>query len=80
MSFQILAPLGWAHFCAAALSFVGYGPSEGPFDEFEAPPIRPLVQAALAQYTTLDLDQIDYWAIEVGNVGCREALVSYGTE
>ena len=22
-----------------------YGPSEGPFDEFEAPPIRPLVQA-----------------------------------
>lgn len=80
MSFQILAPLGWAHFCAATLSFVGYGPSEGPFDEFEAPPIRPLVQAALAQYTTLDLDQIDYWAIEVGNVGCREALVSYGTE
>ena len=22
----------------------------------------------MAQYTTLDLDQIDYWAIEVGNL------------
>ncbi|CAE7596467.1 unnamed protein product [Symbiodinium natans] len=81
MTFYILAPTGWAHYCVATLRFVGYGPSEGPFDDnFEAPPIRPLMEAALSQYTTLDTEQMDYWALEVGNVLCRETLVGHGME
>ncbi|CAJ1382809.1 unnamed protein product [Effrenium voratum] len=76
MSFQILAPQGWAHYCVQALRFAGFGPTEPPFDTTAAPPIRRMMQASLEQNTVLDMD-METWVIDLG-VSCSEWRVSYG--
>lgn len=78
MSFYVLPPEGWAHYCVAMLRFAGFGPTQPPFTTVPAPPIRGLLEASIAQNTGFNERLMESWVIDIGNVNCGEMAISYG--
>lgn len=79
MTFYVMPPPGWSHYCVAMLRFAGYGPTTPPFTVASPPPIRQMLEVSVGQNTGLNERLVDEWVIDIGNVNCLELMASYGS-